>query len=355
MQQEQPKVEAPKPEPPKPNARRTPPAILFDSDMGQNIDAALALAVLYNLGAKGKLSAVGVSRMSLEAAAFCDIMSRFYSGAGDLSSPQFQAPAPVGLPETGPAAPPTAMLTGLLGMKKPDGKPLFTHGVQETLDTADARVLYRNTLLTQNDLEGIVVLAGPATNLVRTLDMSGAKSVVTAKVGLLVVAAGAYPEGAPDPRIRADIESAKRLFATWPSPIVAVGIEAGEAAAYSGSRVDTDFAWSQAHPVAEAYRAFGKSPYDAPAQAALAAYYAGNPQESFFKLSEPGRIEVLDDGRTRFVPSATGKHRYLIVDATQKAKVVEAYAALASMKPAVPAPRGRPPQAAPAAVKPLAP
>ncbi|MEO8131187.1 MAG: hypothetical protein ABI822_29085, partial [Bryobacteraceae bacterium] len=243
MQQEQPKVEAPKP-----NARRTPPAILFDSDMGQNIDAALALAILYNMGAKGKLSAVGVSRTSVEAAAFCEAVSRFLGG--DVPS-QFQVPAPVGLPDVGQAVSPTAMLTGPLGMKKADGQPLFGHGVKELLDTADVRVLYRNTLLTQDDREGIVVLAGPATNLVRTLDMSGAKDIVTAKVGLLVVAAGVYPEGGPDPRIRSDIESAKRLFATWPSPIVAVGMEAGEAAPYEGSRLDTDFTWTQAHPVAE--------------------------------------------------------------------------------------------------------
>jgi purine nucleosidase len=72
--------------------------------------------------------------------------------------------------------------------------------------------------------------------------------------------------------------------------------------------------------------------------------YAANPKESYFKLSEPGTIEVLGDGRTRFVPSANGKHRYLIADVAEKARVRKAYTEIASTKPSPPAGRGRPAQ-----------
>ena len=60
-------------------------AIIYDSDFGRDIDAVLALAVLSNLGAKGTLAAIAVSNSSLEAAAFCDAVSRFY--AGESSGP----------------------------------------------------------------------------------------------------------------------------------------------------------------------------------------------------------------------------------------------------------------------------
>ena len=53
-------------------------------------------------------------------------------------------------------------------------------------------------------------------------------------------------------------------------------------------------------------------PYDAPVWAMNASLYAVRPQEGYFKVSEPGTVGVLDDGRTRFTPSAGGKHRYLI-------------------------------------------
>ena len=74
----------------------------------------------------------------------------------------------------------------------------------------------------------------------------------------------------------------------------------------------------------DAYRAFKPMPYDAPASALAAMLYAVHPDDGYFKLSEPGTISVQDDGRTRFTPSADGKHRYLIVDPAQKERVLEA-------------------------------
>jgi hypothetical protein len=81
-------------------------------------------------------------------------------------------------------------------------------------------------------------------------------------------------------------------------------------------------------------------PYDASAQAMAAVLYAANQKEDYFKMSEPGTIEVPDDGRTRFSPSAAGKHRYLIADPAQKDRVVKAFTELASAKPAPTGGRG---------------
>jgi len=184
------------------------------------------------------------------------------------------------------------------------------------------------------------VLAGPATNLVRAFTLNGAGDVIAAKVGLLVMAAGAYPQGPADPRIKADIPAARRLLAHWPSPIVAAGTELGNAMPYPAGSIESDFSWSPAHPLVEAYRAFRPMPYDAPGQATAAVLYAANQKEGYFRLSEPGTIEVLDDGRTRFSPSAAGKHRYLIADPSQRDRVVKALTELASAKPTPPAGRG---------------
>ena len=323
-----------------------PPGILFDSDMGRDIDAVLALAVLYSLGAKGKLLAVGVSNSSIEAAAFCDAVGRFYTGDPAAQSTGTRGVLPVGLAESGGKLGDSAMLTRTLAMKKPDGQPLFHHDVQDIADTADVRIIFRNALLTQKDGEGVVVLAGPATDLVRTLALNGGREVVAAKAGLLVVAAGAYPEGPADARIKADVAAARQLFATWPTPIVAVGTEAGSALPYPGRSIESDFTWSAGHPIVEAYRAFRPMPYDAPSQAVIAALYAGNRTEDYFQLSEAGTIQVLDDGRTHFVRSPAGRHRYLIPDLSRKDRIIQAFTALASSKPTPPAGRGgRNPQA----------
>jgi hypothetical protein len=62
--------------------------------------------------------------------------------------------------------------------------------------------------------------------------------------------------------------------------------------------------------------------------------YAVQPDESYFTLSEPGTITVLDDGRTRFAPQADGRHRYLTVDPAQKPRVITQYTSLVSAQPA---------------------
>jgi hypothetical protein len=69
--------------------------------------------------------------------------------------------------------------------------------------------------------------------------------------------------------------------------------------------------------------------------------YAVRPQENYFKLSDPGTISVLDDGRTKFTPSPEGKHRYLILDPEQKERVIKTYTEIASAKPVPKQPRFR--------------
>ena len=130
----------------------------------------------------------------------------------------------------------------------------------------------------------------------------------------LVLMGGAYPDGQPEFNIKSDIASAKKLFAEWPTPIVASGFEVGAALPFPASSIEKDFAWSPAQPVADAYRANKAMPYDAPAWDMTAVLYAIRPQESYFKLSDTGTISVQDDGRTKFAASTSGKHRYLILD-----------------------------------------
>jgi hypothetical protein len=223
----------------------------------------------------------------------------------------------------------------------PDGKPLYRHGIESLTDTAEVEAVIRNALTAQQDQNAIAVLAGPANNLVRVLDLPGAKDLIAQKVRYLVVAAGAYPTGGPEFSIKTDISAARRLFAEWPTKIVATGSEVGDGLPFPASSIEKDFAWSPAHPVVDAYRSARPMPYDAPSYGMAAALYAVRPQENYFKLSDPGTISVLEDGRTRFTPSAEGKHRYLILDLAQKERIIQTYVELASAKPTPRQPRFR--------------
>jgi hypothetical protein len=84
-------------------------------------------------------------------------------------------------------------------------------------------------------------------------------------------------------------------------------------------------------------------PYDASTTAMAAVLYAVRAKDNPFQLSQPGSISVLDDGRTKFTASASGKHRFLIVDPAHKSAIQQTYIEIASAKPVPRAPRFRRP------------
>jgi inosine-uridine nucleoside N-ribohydrolase len=330
-----------------PRQGNPPVGILFDTGLGNRIDEALALALLYGLDGKGeaRVIALSVSKPNLKAAALCEAIARFYAGASNGAFGAVGRTLPIGLAERGNLSEDTPMLTVPLARRGADGKPLYSHGIEKLTDTAEVRALIRNALAQQPDQGCIVVLTGPATNLAQVLDLPGAKEIIKNRVRLLSLAGGAYPNGAPQFNIKADVAAAKKLFAEWPTPIVAVGEEVGTALPYPAASIEKDFAWSPAHPIADAYRAHQPMPYDAPTAALSAVLHAIRPQENYFKLSEPGTISVLEDGRTQFTPTAEGQHRYAMLEATQQERVLNTFIELASAKPVPRQPRfRRPPQ-----------
>jgi inosine-uridine nucleoside N-ribohydrolase len=323
---------------------KPPIGVVFDSAMGSSIDDALALGMLFGLQGKSecRVTSVSVTKCNLKAAAFADALVRFYTGPPGPFGSAYMA---IGMATTGLMPEDTPMLNVPLARMDAEGKPLYGRGIVKLNDTADTSALIRNALSAQYDDNALVVLTGPATNLAKVLDLPGARELIARKVRLLAVDAGDFAGGSGDthaePHIKADIASARRLLAEWPTPIVAAGAEVGAALQFPAASLEKEFSWSPNHPVVDAYRAYHTLPYDAPSGAMAAGLYAVRPDAGYFKLSGPGAIQVLDDGRTRFQPSAGGKHRYLIADPEQKDKILAAYTELASTKPVPRAPRFR--------------
>jgi hypothetical protein len=324
-------------------AARPPLGIALEADLGNRIDAVLAVAMLNGFIAKSESRTIAlcISRTSIKTAQFADALAGFYAPRPVGGS------AMIGMPDGPVPANDAPPLAAILAKQGPDGAPVHTSNIASVIDTADNAVHIRNVLLAQFDGNAAIVLAGPATGMARLLGLFGARPQIEAKAARLVMAIGAFGAGsAPDPAVKADIASLRRVLAEWPTPIVMVGTEVGEALPYPGSSIELDLAWSPAHPVADAYRAFRAMPYDAPASALAATLHAVHPTQNYFKLSEPGTISVSDDGRTRFTPGAGGAHRYLIVDPARKDEVIKLYTELVSARPAPrPGRRGGPPPA----------
>ena len=327
-------------------AVRPPIGIAFDGDLGNRIDAILAVAMLNGLTAKteARRISLSVSRPSLASAQIADVVAGFYRGR-PAGAPTGGVGAitegMIGMPDGAPVTSDKPALASTLEKKTVEGTPAYTSAITGLVGTAESAVLIRNLLLAQHDGNAALVLAGPATGVVRLLNLYRSGPQIAAKCRQLVVAAGAFPSGGPDATIKADIAAAKKLFAEWATPIVAVGSEVGDALPYPAASIEKDFSWAPVHPVVDAYRAAKPMPYDAPASALAAVLFAVHPEDGYFKLSDPGTITVLDDGRTRFTPGADGKHRYLIVDPAMKEKILGVYTAMVSAPPAPRPGRGR--------------
>src|ERR1700730_17395675 len=88
-------------------AAKPPVGIAFDGDLGNRIDAVLALAMLNGLSGKGEARRISlsVSRTSLKAAQFADVISTFYAGrpaGGGTGGVGAAREGMIGMPEGGP-------------------------------------------------------------------------------------------------------------------------------------------------------------------------------------------------------------------------------------------------------------
>ena len=286
---------------------------------------------------------LSVSRPSVASAQIADVVAAFYRGRpmGGAGGVGAITEGVIGMPDGTLPGNDSPVLAAALSTKTSDGTPAYTSAITGSVNTAESAVLIRNLLLAQHDGNAAIVLAGPATGLVRILGLYRSGPQIAAKCKVLVVAAGSFPAGQPEASIKSDVVAARRLFAEWPTPIVAVGTEVGAALPYPGASIEKDFSWSPTHPLVDAYRAFKPMPYDAPASALAAVVHAVHPDQEYFKLSDPGTIGVQDDGSTRFTAAADGRHRYLIVDPAQKDRIVSLYTAMVSAPPAPRPGRGR--------------
>jgi inosine-uridine nucleoside N-ribohydrolase len=292
--------------------------VIFDTDMGNDVDDALALAMLHAFASRGevKLLAVTVSKDNPWAAEYVRLVDEYYG----------RPSIPVGIVHD--------------GKTKDDG--LYVRQVCELhhrrLNEAavqDAVELLRKTLAGESDGAVTLIQVGFSTNLARLLesapdrysDLSGME-LVKKKVRLLTIMAGNFVKTKPEYNVMTDIPAATKLFATWPTGIYISGYEVGEAILYPASSIEHDF--PQDNPVAEAYRSYAKMPYDRPTWDLTTVLYDLRPDRGYFDVSPPGDVEVSANGSTSFRPGPQGKRYFLRVDTVQAARVREACVWLSS-------------------------
>jgi inosine-uridine nucleoside N-ribohydrolase len=307
----------------------TPLNVIFDTDMGNDVDDALALAMLHAFQNRGEatLLAVTVTKDNKWAAPYVDLVDTFYG------HPEI----PIGTVRNGKTPESNPMIERPSQRLLPNGGFLYPHHILDGAEAPEAVSLLRRTLAAQADDSVVIIQVGFSTNLARLLDTrpdaaspQDGRSLVSRKVRLLSLMAGNFSNGQPEFNLAQDVPSAVKIFHEWPTPIVVSGFEIGAAMPFPASRIEHDFAYAQNHPVADAYRSYMKMPYDRPTWDLTAVLYAIRPDDRYFSLSSPGTITVSPDGSSRFDKSASGNHRYLVLTEEQRARTLETMILLAS-------------------------
>jgi inosine-uridine nucleoside N-ribohydrolase len=297
-----------------------PVPLIFDTDIGNDVDDALALAIIHSLESRGeaKLLAVTITKDNRHAAPYIDLVNTFYK----------RPEVPVGMVRNGKTPEDADMIRVPVERKTADGKFLYPRRVAESASAPDALDVLRKALNGAADNSVVIAQVGFSTNLARLLASDAA--LIRRKVRLLSVMFGHFPTGRPEYNVKTDIPSAQKLVEEWPSPVVFSGFEIGEALLFPATSIERDFGWAPNNPVVDAYRSYKKMPYDRQTWDLTSVLYAVRPEGKYFNLSAAGRVTVDAQGQTHFAEAAGGRHRYLILDPAQKPRTLEALILLAT-------------------------
>ncbi|HLH56941.1 MAG TPA: nucleoside hydrolase [Verrucomicrobiae bacterium] len=314
-----------------------PPAkVIFDTDIGNDVDDVLALSMLHAFESRGDclLLAVTITKPDELAGPFVDAINTFYGRTG----------IPIGFTRSGLKNSPSKFLP--LAEIRDNGKLRYPHKLKRSSDAPPATDLLRKVLASEPDHSVTLVQVGYFSNLAALLDtkpdrysaLAGA-DLVRAKVKLLSVMAGAFREIDHNSHyleynVTQDLPSARKLAAAWPTPIVWSGFEIGISVPFPAISIERDFSYVPHHPAAEAYCLYNPPPHERPTWDLTSVLYAVMSDREYFSLSEPGNVTVEPDGFTRFTPAPDGRDRYLMLNPVQAGRVKEALVQLASQPPA---------------------
>ena len=300
--------------------------VIFDTDMGNDVDDALALAMLHTLTDRGECELIGVTLTNAapEAVPYIRMFNRFY-GRESLPVGVASKSLPKGAQDGFLSA--TLQSAPAIWKKKSDGK-------------AEPAVQVLRKLLASSREKVRIVQVGFSTNLDALLDsrpdaispLDGV-ALVREKVELLSAMAGNFVEDKPEYNIFIDAPAARRLLERWPAPIVFSGFEIGLNLKYPARGIDQHFRYAPWHPAAESYKNYKKMPYDRPTWDLTSVLYAVRPDQGYFDVSESGQARVNEKNLTPFQAKAEGLHQYLKNDAEQRARVLEALMLLSSEPP----------------------
>ena len=306
------------------HAAEAPVNVIFETDMGNDIDDAMALDMLYKYVEDGKINllAVMINKEGSAPAEFVDIMNTFYGHQ-----------VPIGVRYGGDPAEKGGVNFAevISGMKDDAGQPVFQRTLEKCDTLPDALSLYRKILSEVPDKSVKIISVGFFGNLGALLENE--PELVEKKVVSLTTMGGCFFAPNGEFNLLGDLEASRKVFDNWPTEIVTSPFEVGIAICYPGESIENDLEWGIPHPMREGYLAYCPMPHDRPCWDLTATLYAVEGGE-WFTMSEPGKISVGENGVATFTADSSGKQRYLAVTPEQATAIREHFVEILTRKPA---------------------
>lgn len=297
--------------------------LIFETDLGNDMDDALAFDILYKYldDKKVNVLAINLNKQGKEPAEYADILNTWYG----------YPHIPMGIIRKGAECDDMVNYAKVVSeMKNAEGKPAFRRSIKDYDALMEAPELYRKVLSKAKDNSVVICSVGFSTNLIRLLQTGPDKyselngwELVKKKVKRLVTVAGAMNDPSlHEYNVVKDIPAAKVIFEQWPTPVFNSPWELGINTVYTAPHIESDFGWTELHPMVEAYKCYMKMPYDRPMWDPTALLFALG-EESRFTLSPKGNIHITDEGSTIFTEDPSGTRQYMSVTPEQAAALTD--------------------------------
>jgi len=289
------------------------PIVIFDTDMGPDIDDALALAMLHAAESNGaaKIAAVTVSRNSDLGARYCDLLNTFYkrpdipvgkyfgTTSHDNNDVRFSGP----IVQSG----------------------TYPHDVHTTGSIREGYKLMRQVLAGAADNSVIIAQTGFFVNTAELLKSQSdnispltGTQLVQQKVKFITIMGGRNNHPAPEFNVEKHIPSAKYVFANCPVDIILSEFNLGYEILYPLESIQNDFNYVSNHPIKASYlntnfewHEPNGNYYNMRTWDLTSVLVATEPISEYFKLGTRGNVRVEDNGRTIFTASSNGNVRSL--------------------------------------------
>ncbi len=290
-----------------------PVPVIFETDMGNDVDDALALAMLYQYKKQGliDLKLISVNKKSLASVQYIDVLNHHYGYPS--TSIAMAALGKDGEPEQKNFANKVFLL-------RKDGVPAFRSAIQRHDQIESSVTAYRRILANSADTSVVVISVGFATNLAAllqsdpdTLSPLSGHELVLRKVKFLSIMAGNFANPpVTEFNVVTDVPASRIVFEKWPTTVYISPFEVGSSLRFPASHVERNFGDHRLNPVAEAYKVYIPMPYHRQTWDLTSVLFAVEPGNNYFRLGEAGRFSVDDNGITRFNPAKQGKHYCLL-------------------------------------------